>query len=138
MIRSQPSTADIRNFSKGGNVPDGLKAADAKQTRKELRRKRSEVINLKSKTVKPLEKRIKAIENEIEAREIELDRHNQAMQKATEDQDGSRITELSRSLHACQTAIDELFKELEKITDELDAQNAEFDRRLNELDDVRN
>ena len=119
-----------------GRANNGLKAADAKQTRKELRRKKSEITNLKSKTVKPLEKRIKAIENEIEAREIELDRHNQAMQKATEDQDGSRITELSRSLHACQTAIDELFKELEKITDELDAQNAEFDRRLNELNDV--
>lgn len=120
----------------GSRTRNGSKTAEARQSRKELKRRRSEVINLRSKTINPLEKRIKAIENEIEAREIKLAQYNQAMQKAAEDQDGPRIAELSRQLHACQTAIDELFQELEKITDEFDAKNADFDRRLSELDDA--
>jgi ATP-binding cassette subfamily F protein 3 len=123
-------------------IPNGrpevtFKDAAAKQTKKEMRRKRSEIINQKSKTVKPLEKRITGIENKIEAREIELDHLNHSMQQASEDQDGARIAELSRSIHACQTAIDELFDELETISNELDTQNAEFNRALRELDDVR-
>jgi ATP-binding cassette, subfamily F, member 3 len=119
----------------GSQTRNGSQTAEARQSRKELKRRRSEVINLRSKTIKPLEKRIKAIESEIEAREIKLAQYNQAMQKAAEDQDGPRIAELSRQLHACQTAIDELFQELEKITDELNAKNAEFDRMLTELDE---
>ena len=121
----------------GDRARNGFKAVEAGQSRKALKRKRSEIINLRSKTIKPLEKRIKAIESEIEAREIKLDQHNQAMQKASEDQDGHRIAELSRQLHACQTAIEELFQELEKITEAFDAKNAEFDRKLAELDEVR-
>jgi ATP-binding cassette subfamily F protein 3 len=110
--------------------------AETKQSKKEMRRKRSELINQKSKTVKPLEKRIKSIENEIETRETELDQLNRAMQQASEEQDGVRIAGLSRSIHACQTAIDELFDELEKVTGELDIKNAEFNRELKELDDL--
>jgi ATP-binding cassette subfamily F protein 3 len=119
-----------------GRPGSAFKGAEAKQTRKAVRRKRSEIINLRSKTVKPLEKRIKGLENAIEAREIELDHLNQSMQQASEEQNGARIVELSRSIHASQTAIDELFIELEKITDELDSQNAEFNRELNALDEV--
>jgi len=110
--------------------------AEIKKARKEMRRKRSEVVNTRSKTVKPLEKRINDIENTITAREAELDQLNRSMQKASEDQDGARIAELSRSIHACQAAIDELFKELEKVTNELELKNAEFDRELKELDDA--
>lgn len=113
-----------------------FKTPEAKQTRKEMRRKKSEITNLKSKTVKPLEKRIKRIENEIETREIELDQLNRAMQQASEEQDGVRIAGLSRSIHACQTTIDNLFNELEKVTNELDTRNTEFNRELKELDDV--
>ena len=86
--------------------------------------------------MKPLEKRITGIENKIEACEIELDHLNHSMQQASEDQDGARIAELSRSIHACQTAIEQLFDELETISNELDTQNAEFNRALRELDDV--
>jgi ATP-binding cassette subfamily F protein 3 len=113
-----------------------FKDAEVKQTRKVVRRKRSEIVNLRSKTVKPLQKRIKRLENAIEAREIELDHLNQSMQQASEEQNGARIVDLSRSIHACQTAIDELFNELEKVTDELDTQNAEFDRELKALDEA--
>lgn len=119
-----------------GRPQSAFADAEAKQTRKAVRRKRSEIVNLRSKTVKPLEKRIKSLESAIEAREIELGHLNQSMQQASEEQNGARIVDLSRSIHACQTAIDELFNELEKVADELDTKNAEFDRRLSEVDDA--
>jgi len=120
-----------------GRSKSTFKTTETKQIRKEMRRKRSEIINLKSKTVKPLEKRIKSIENNIEAHEIELDRLTHSMQQASEDQDGARIAELSRSIHACQATIDELFNELEKVTNEFDTQSRAFDRELEQLDEMR-
>jgi len=56
------------------------------------------------------------------------------MQQAAQDQDGSRITEISQALHASQQTIDRLFAELDDLTRDLDARNAEFDTRLNQLD----
>jgi uncharacterized coiled-coil protein SlyX len=56
------------------------------------------------------------------------------MQQAAQDQDGSRITEISQALHACQQTIDRLFAELEKLTRDLDTRNTEFETRLNKLD----
>ncbi|UCD78554.1 MAG: ATP-binding cassette domain-containing protein, partial [Desulfobacterales bacterium] len=127
---------DENSAGPNGRPKSTFKTAETKQARKELRRKRSEIINLRSKTLKPLEKRIKSIESNIEAREIELDRLNQSMQQASQDQNGVRIAELSRSIHACQTAIDELFDELEAVTDEVETQHAVFDRELRQLEDV--
>ena len=95
-----------------------------------MRRKRSEIITRRSKTVRPLEKRISRIENDIESCEVELENLNNDMQQASQDQDGTRISELSQSIHACQSKIDKLFDELETATDELDSQNAVFEREL--------
>jgi ATP-binding cassette subfamily F protein 3 len=108
---------------------------DARLAKKELRRQRSEIVNRRSKTVKPLEKRIARLENDIESHEVELKHLNNYMQQASQDQDGTKISELSQSIHACQSTIDKLFDELEKVTDELDTQNAVFDRELRQLED---
>jgi ATP-binding cassette subfamily F protein 3 len=105
-----------------------------KPTKKELRRQRSEIIAERSRIVKPLQERITSVENQMEKEEAELDRLNLSMQQAAQDQDGSRITEISRDLHACQQTIDRLFAELDKLTRDLDARNAEFETRLNKLD----
>ena len=104
--------------------------ANAKLAKKEMRRKRSEIINRRSKTSRPLEKRIARLENDIESHEVELENLNNFMQLASQDQDGTRISELSQSIHACQSNIDKLFDELETATDELDSQNAVFEREL--------
>jgi len=103
-------------------------------SKKEMRRKRSDVIARRSKKIAPLEKRINRLEAEIEAHEIELERLNPAMQKASQDQDGSRIAELSRAIHASQSAIDGYFDELEKVTRQLDGYREEFDRQLKALE----
>jgi ATP-binding cassette subfamily F protein 3 len=74
------------------------------------------------------------VEDKIETHENELGRRNQAMQQASQDMDGPRIAELSRAIHASQSAIDKYFDELEKITHELDSQNADFEKQLQALD----
>lgn len=103
-------------------------------TKKEMRRQKSDIIAHRSKITAPLEKRIARLENDIESHEVELDRHNQAMQMASQKQDVKRITELSRAIHANQSAIDKYFDELEKITHELDSHNADFEKQLQVLD----
>ena len=110
------------------------KSTHARQTKKELRRQRSEIITRRSKTVRPLEKHITRLENDIESNEVELERLNNYMQQASRDQDGTRINELSQSIHACQSAIDKLFDELVKVTDEFETQNAVFDGELKQLE----
>ena len=104
--------------------------ANAKLAKKEMRRKRSEIITRRSKAVRPLDKRITRLENDIESHEVELENLNNYMQLASQDQDGTRISEISQSIHACQSNIDKLFDELETATDELDSQNAVFEREL--------
>ena len=103
-------------------------------SKKEMRRKRSEVIALRSKIIAPLEKHIARLEDEIETHEIELDRLNQAMQKASQEQDGSQIAELSRAIHASQSAIDDSFDELEKVTQKLDSHTADYEKQLKALE----
>ena len=106
----------------------------AKRTKKELRRQRSKIIAERSRVLKPFQERIVKVENQMEQEEAELGRLNLSMQQAAQDQDGSRITEISRALHACQQTIDRLFEELEELTRDLDARNAQFEARLNKLE----
>jgi ATP-binding cassette subfamily F protein 3 len=109
--------------------------ANARRAKKEMRRKRSEVIGRRSKAVRPLEKRITRLENDIESHEHELENLNNHMQLASQDQNGTRISELSQSIHACQLSIDELFDELEKVTDEMEALSAVFEQELTQLEE---
>jgi len=118
--------------SSGTKTPQG--ETTVRLTKKELRRKRSDIIKHRSKTTGPLEKRIARLEDDIETHEIELSRRNQDMQQASQKQDGQRIAELSRAIHANQSAIDTYFDELEKITHELDSHNADFEKQLQALD----
>jgi ATP-binding cassette subfamily F protein 3 len=109
-------------------------AAAAKRTKKELRRQRSEIISERSRILKPLQERITRVETQMENEEAELERLNLSMQKAAQDQDGSRIAEISQALHARQQTIDRLFEELDDLTRDLDAHNAQFEARLRRLD----
>jgi len=109
-------------------------SANARQPKKEMRRQRSEIINRRAKTLRPIEKHITRLENDIESREAELENLNQLMQQASQNQDGNKISELARSIHGCQSKIDKLFDELEKVTNEFEAQNAVFDRELKALE----
>ena len=109
-------------------------AAVTKRTKKEMRRQRSEIISERSRIVKPLRDRIIRVEKQMEKEEAEVDRLNLSMQQAAQDQDGSRITEISQALHASQQTIDRLIAELDDLTRNLETRNAEFETRLKKLD----
>jgi ATP-binding cassette subfamily F protein 3 len=106
----------------------------SKFNKKEFRRKRSEINSARGKAVKPLKKRIIEIENNIDLNEKKLNKLNETMLKASQQQDGVKIAELSRAIHSCKTNIDRLFNELEEVTALLDTQMAVFDQKLKQLE----
>jgi ATP-binding cassette, subfamily F, member 3 len=112
---------------------DTQSKASEKINKKDIRKLRSEIIIERSKALKPLEEQIRKAENNIDAHEKELERLNNAMIEASQNRNGHKISEISRSIHACQTAIDETFNQLESLTEALDAQSIEFQKRLEEL-----
>ena len=125
---------DEQPADSAGENPKPRRSEATKLSRKQIRRQKSEIIARRSRIVKPLQEHIARIENDIETHEAEMHRLNDSMQQATQSRDGQRIAELSRSIHRCQSAIDRLFDELEKITTELDSQNAAFETQLKQLE----
>jgi len=112
----------------------GEKNPHSKLNKKELRRRRSEINSERGKSVKPIKQRIVKIENNIDLHEKKLNKLNEAMLKASKQQDGSKIAELSQSIHSCRMTIDSLFDELETFTNKFDEQNAMFEKKLEKLD----
>jgi ATP-binding cassette subfamily F protein 3 len=108
--------------------------SSVKVTKKEKRRRRSAIIIERAKMRKPLQGRIVQVENEIETHEKALNELNDAMQEASQAQDGQRIAKISQSIHHCRSAIDRLFNELEALTTTLNEQSALFEERLDQLD----
>jgi len=105
----------------------------AKRTKKEMRRQRSDIIAQRSKAIKPLQNQFSRLENDIENREVELNRLNESMQQASQNQDGPKIVELSQAIHSCQSTIDQLFDKLEETSNELDIRSAVFEEQLQKL-----
>lgn len=108
-------------------------AEEEKMSKKELRRRRSEIINERSRILNPLEKRIAEIEDSIGSSEEELSNLHAAMIEASQVKDGSRISDLSRSIHQCRTRIDSLFDELEQVTGTYEKHYSDFETLLSEL-----
>ncbi len=102
-------------------------------SRKEARKRRSEVIARRSRALKPLEEQMSRLERDIEAGDAEIARLQREMQTASENRDGPRIAEISQSLHACQSAIDRAFDELDRMTRRHEQTGGSFDRELAEI-----
>jgi ATP-binding cassette subfamily F protein 3 len=94
---------------------------------------RSEIVTRRSKSLKSLERAIAQTEDDIETNENTLSDLNHAILVASQAQDGQRIAELSRQIHTCQSAIDDLFDKLERFTTEFDTKNAIFEKQLEDL-----
>ncbi len=101
-----------------------------KLSKKEIRRRRSEFITERARVLKPLEQRLHRAESHIERHEKTLAELHIAMQTATQDGDGSRITELSKSIHRCQENIKRLYDELLKSSGVFEVQKAIFEEKL--------
>jgi ATP-binding cassette subfamily F protein 3 len=113
---------------------DPNKEPNIKLTKKEKRRIRSKFVAERSKALKPLEQEIFRIENRIEKYEDELNELNADLLTASHAGDGEKIGMLSRSIHSCQSAIDNLFDKLEQSTMALEKQKTMFERKLEQLE----
>ncbi len=105
-----------------------------KLSKKEIRRRRSQIITKRAKITGPIEKRIEAIEDEIEMLETDMDKNNRSMQDASQTGDGEKIVALSQSIHSCQSSIDQLFDQLEDLTEKLMKEKILFDKELEALE----
>ncbi|MBT8351008.1 MAG: ATP-binding cassette domain-containing protein, partial [Deltaproteobacteria bacterium] len=105
-----------------GRKNSGEKKLHSKLNKKEFRRRRSEINSERGKAVKPIKQHIVQIENNIDLHEKKLNKLNETMLDASQQQDGTKIAQLSRSIHSCKMTIDRLFNELEEVTAELDTQ----------------
>ena len=108
--------------------------ARIKLSKKEIRRRRSEFITERARILKPLEQRLHLTESHIERDEKTLAELHIGMQTATQEGDGSRITELSKSIHRCQENIERLYDELVKSSGVFEAQKAIFEEKLEKLE----
>ncbi|MCF8024716.1 MAG: ATP-binding cassette domain-containing protein [Desulfobacteraceae bacterium] len=106
-------------------------------SRKEFRKQRSEIVAKKGKTLKPLEEKIKQTEDAIVQWEDELEELNRKMQDAAGCSNGEEIAELSRALNKCREKIDDGFARLEELSAEAEARRADFDARLQDIEDRR-
>jgi len=115
--------------------PAGESDVKPKWTPKELRRLRSEVVAERSRALRPIEAKMEGLEREIEARDASFRELNGELLEASRAKQGSRVVELSRSMHQAKKAADALLDELETLTQEHEALAVEFDRKLRALDE---
>lgn len=101
--------------------------------KKDMRRMRAEIINNRSKTLGPLQKRIEEIENSIMVLEKELNESTKVLLKSSEKGDWQASAELSREISEAKARIDELFTELQFLSNELESKSKEFAEMLGEF-----
>jgi ATP-binding cassette subfamily F protein 3 len=105
-----------------------------KLSKKEIRQRRSQIITKRAKITGPIEKQIEAIEDKIEILETDMDKYNESMQDASQAGDGEKIVALSKSIHRCQSSIDQLFDKLEDLTEKILKEKTLFDKELEALE----
>jgi ATP-binding cassette subfamily F protein 3 len=118
----------------GGQRPANGGEPKEKPTPKELRRLRSEIVTERSRVLRPIEARMAEVEREAEERDAALKDLNRRLVEASQAKQGSRVVELSKTMHATKKAVDGLLEELEKLAAEHEAKTADFDARLRALD----
>ena len=102
--------------------------------RAEARRRRSEIISERSRTLKPLEQMICQIEDKIDAHEKNIKSCTATMQEASLTGNGDQISDLSRSIHTSETAIETLFDEMERLSIKLEEKRQYFEQALRDND----
>jgi ATP-binding cassette subfamily F protein 3 len=104
-----------------------------KMSKKEIRKKRSEVIIMRGRKLKPLDERIELAEADIEKHEQKLQEFNQAMMTASQSQDGQSIAEISQNIHESQLVIDNRYAELEKLYQDKEKIEHNYQQKLENL-----
>ena len=112
----------------------GRKIKISSLSKKEIRQKKSEIINKKSKEINPVKQKIGKIENSIDKNEKLLNDINDKLLKASLDQNGSTIQELSKELSKLEKVNEVLFDDLEIQMDKFEKIEQTYDIQLKEMD----
>ncbi len=126
---------EVMQGTAGGPKPPAGSDGTTKGTPKELRRRRSEIIAERSRVLRPIEAKMEEAEREVEARDASLRELNRELIEASRMKQGSRVVELSRSMHHVKKEVDGLLDELEALTRDHETKSADFDGRLRALDE---
>ncbi len=95
--------------------------------KKDKRKVRAEFIAKRSKTLAPYEKKIKALEKQIERTEQQFQTDTHSLIKASQEQDGTTIATLSKSIKQTRTYIDNLYEELGETSEKYELHKLEFE-----------
>jgi ATP-binding cassette subfamily F protein 3 len=104
-----------------------------KINKKEIKKLRAAVVSEKSKATAPLKKEIQACEEEILKLEALLDETQNELTRLTSKGDNHAITEVSKNVAKYEKQIEEKYDLLVPKQTQLDALNAEFEKKLEEL-----
>ncbi|TNE97336.1 MAG: ABC-F family ATP-binding cassette domain-containing protein [Deltaproteobacteria bacterium] len=107
-----------------------------KISRKEYKQRRQEIIQERSRVLGPLKKEMDTIEEEIFQGEEEIDALNVEMLKASEAADGKLITEISQKIGKIQIHLADKYDRLDELHNQHDPKAKEFERQLNELEEM--
>lgn len=117
----------------GSDVVKGKEKGVKKMSRQEYRKRSAEIVQERSKTLKPLQEKMVAIEKEIERLEKLLDTDNDLLIEASEAEQGDLIKEYSKKITLHQKQVEELFTELDRLSQEFQSKKDGFEDQLEEL-----
>lgn len=110
-----------------------VEKSEPKVNKKETKKQRSELVQQRSKLTSPLKKEVEKLENKI----IELEEFIEITQKelitASNNNDNSKVIELSSVVIKNEKEVESLFENLELSQTKLDEINEEFEKKLEEL-----
>jgi ATP-binding cassette subfamily F protein 3 len=104
-----------------------------KLSSKEYKHQRSELIKERSRATKSLKSQIEKNENEIMESEALVDQANELLIKSSQEDDGEAIVKYSKQLSLNEKKIEELFFELEELSEKLSLIESEYETKLNDL-----
>ncbi len=112
----------------GKNVPKTEEKSQKAINQKDARKARAALFTKRSKTLTPYKKKIEKIEKSIHELEQHLHDDTEALIKASYEKDGNRITALSLSVKETKNRIDNLYEELEEITERYEQEKLVFEQ----------
>ena len=103
-------------------------------SKKEIRQKKSEIITQKSRKIKPVKQKIEILENDIEKNEILINKINEELLEASNNQDGQKIQSLAKELAKFENLNGILFEDLEIQMDSFEKIETLFNHQLEEFE----
>ncbi|GJQ60007.1 MAG: ABC transporter ATP-binding protein [Candidatus Scalindua sp. AMX11] len=95
---------------------------------KGVRKARAALFTKRSKILTPYKKKIEKIERSIHELEQQLHNDTESLIKASYEKDGNRITALSQSMKEIKNNIDNLYEEMEVITERYEQEKMRFEQ----------